>query len=239
MAATHWVDNDIGYEQWVASHPNGFVANMNNPPRARYFVIHRASHNLPDRSNPGSANPRTGNAYSKVTGDTIDELLVWAKTELPSLTLMGERNYCRSCQPTILGSVETTPTSDFTEYVRQSNCLLARGKVARPAGIQVPEKSQAVATSYLRDPKVRAWVLQRANNHCELCGVLAPFLTADDAYFLEIHHMIMLAEGGPDTPINAGALCPNCHRAAHYAHNRLELSDKLKAIVSAKEDLGA
>jgi len=33
---------------------------------------------------------------------------------------------------------------------------------------------------------------------------------------LEVHHKVPLAEGGDDTVENAIALCPNCHRHAHY-----------------------
>ncbi|WP_413817679.1 HNH endonuclease [Pseudomonas viridiflava] len=34
---------------------------------------------------------------------------------------------------------------------------------------------------------------------------------------MEVHHKIRLADGGLDTLENAVALCPNCHRATHYA----------------------
>jgi 5-methylcytosine-specific restriction protein A len=31
-----------------------------------------------------------------------------------------------------------------------------------------------------------------------------------------VHHRVRLADGGDDTTDNAVALCPNCHRKAHY-----------------------
>lgn len=34
--------------------------------------------------------------------------------------------------------------------------------------------------------------------------------------YLEVHHIIFLAQGGDDTVDNAEALCPNCHRRKHY-----------------------
>ncbi|MEC5166165.1 putative HNH restriction endonuclease [Flavobacterium sp. PL11] len=34
--------------------------------------------------------------------------------------------------------------------------------------------------------------------------------------YLEVHHKKPLAEDGDDTIENAFALCPNCHRHAHY-----------------------
>lgn len=48
---------------------------------------------------------------------------------------------------------------------------------------------------------------------------------------LEIHHVDRLADGGPDVPANAVALCPNCHREAHYGDRadaiRQELLDQV------------
>ena len=44
-------------------------------------------------------------------------------------------------------------------------------------------------------------------------------ITEDDLDFiddLEVHHTKPLAEGGEDTVNNAEALCPNCHKEAHY-----------------------
>lgn len=60
-------------------------------------------------------------------------------------------------------------------------------------------------------------VLLRANGHCEDCGEPAPFRRSkDQSPYLEVHHRIPLAENGDDTVENAVAICPNCHRKAHY-----------------------
>lgn len=62
-----------------------------------------------------------------------------------------------------------------------------------------------------------AEVLYRANGHCENCKSAAPFLRdLDNSPYLEVHHKKTLADGGDDTVENAIALCPNCHRKAHY-----------------------
>jgi hypothetical protein len=73
------------------------MANTNYRPSIRYFRIHRATHNLPDRSNPGSRNPRTGNKYSKVTADSIEELIEYARTL--GLKVLEDSNYCKTCTP--------------------------------------------------------------------------------------------------------------------------------------------
>ncbi|MEE7094460.1 HNH endonuclease, partial [Escherichia coli O10] len=38
----------------------------------------------------------------------------------------------------------------------------------------------------------------------------------DGTPFLEVHHIEWLSKGGEDSVENAIALCPNCHRQAHY-----------------------
>ena len=38
----------------------------------------------------------------------------------------------------------------------------------------------------------------------------------DGRAYLEVHHVKRLAEGGEDGPENTLALCPSCHREAHY-----------------------
>jgi 5-methylcytosine-specific restriction enzyme A len=70
---------------------------------------------------------------------------------------------------------------------------------------------------FIRNPDVVAAVLFRAGGYCEHCRQPAPFLRASDhSPYLEVHHKKPLAEGGEDTMDNAIALCPNCHREAHY-----------------------
>ncbi|SFB88291.1 HNH endonuclease [Marinospirillum celere] len=51
----------------------------------------------------------------------------------------------------------------------------------------------------------------------QACGTPAPFnRKSDGTPYLEVHHKTPLALGGEDTVENAIALCPNCHRKAHY-----------------------
>lgn len=81
----------------------------------------------------------------------------------------------------------------------------------------LPEKVQTVSQSFRRNPDVVVEVLSRAKGICESCGKPAPFLRARDGRpFLEIHHVVTLANGGTDTVENAIALCPNCHRKKHH-----------------------
>ena len=60
-------------------------------------------------------------------------------------------------------------------------------------------------------------VLGRADGSCERCKRSAPFTRKKDGTpYLEVHHIVQLANDGEDTVENALALCPNCHRELHY-----------------------
>jgi len=88
--------------------------------------------------------------------------------------------------------------------------------LAAPSGNAHPQPVAATTTSYPRDAKVKAWVLQQAAGVCELCHQPAPFSGPDGLPYLEVHHVRRLADEGPDRIDNAVAICPNCHRELHY-----------------------
>ena len=98
--------------------------------------------------------------------------------------------------------------------------LLKRGKVSYPTGAKIPQKETVTSTLYLRDPAVKAYVLQSAVGICQCCKTAAPFKTVSGTGNLEVHHIRPLAEGGSDTVQNTVAVCPNCHRALHWAEDK-------------------
>lgn len=98
-------------------------------------------------------------------------------------------------------------------------------------GNDSPKKIQMVSNYYERDLKVVTYVLNEANGVCECCGEPAPFERDNETPFLEVHHLKGLGKGGSDTPRNAVALCPNCHRELHYGKNRLEKMEAIYAKV--------
>lgn len=83
---------------------------------------------------------------------------------------------------------------------------------------KIPEKIQASeCTTFKRNPDVIAEVLENANGYCGYCKNYAPFIRrSDNTPYLEVHHIVHLAKGGEDSVENAVALCPNCHRKAHF-----------------------
>lgn len=82
---------------------------------------------------------------------------------------------------------------------------------------RIPKKLAVMVYVFDRNPDVVAEVLVRANGYCEQCKEPAPFnRKSDGSPYLEVHHRKPLADNGEDTVENAIALCPNCHRRAHY-----------------------
>jgi 5-methylcytosine-specific restriction enzyme A len=56
--------------------------------------------------------------------------------------------------------------------------------------------------------------------------------------YLEVHHVTRLADEGPDHPRNGIAICPNCHRKAHYANDsnavRRRMMQRVKILERAR-----
>lgn len=81
---------------------------------------------------------------------------------------------------------------------------------------QPPKKIEVRITRFGRSPYVVAERLTIAKGKCEKCKKPAPFLRAiDRTPYLEVHHVVTLANGGHDTVENTQALCPNCHSEIH------------------------
>ena len=72
-----------------------------------------------------------------------------------------------------------------------------------------------------------AWILKNSSGICESCNEPAPFTKHDGDFYLEVHHLRRLADGGSDTVTNAVAVCPNCHRALHYSDKKTLMVSKL------------
>ncbi|MBE7418296.1 MAG: HNH endonuclease [Ideonella sp.] len=109
--------------------------------------------------------------------------------------------------------------ADFEHAVTAASQLTSSSRAERLNLAPVlPRRIEVVTTVFVRNPDVVAEVLLQAKGHCQRCMQPAPFTRASDGTpYLEVHHRVPLAIGGEDTVANAIALCPNCHRAAHYA----------------------
>ena len=101
----------------------------------------------------------------------------------------------------------------------------------KPEGQKSPERVTRSVEQFQRDLRVKACVLEKANGKCELCGRIAPFVDDAGFPFLEVHHVVPLADRGEDTVSNAVALCPNCHRRCHHSADRKKAATQLSRAV--------
>jgi HNH endonuclease len=95
-----------------------------------------------------------------------------------------------------------------------------------PIGCEAPGRTPTNSSRYQRDDKVRSFVIEQAKGICEYCNELG-FLRPDGTHYLEAHHIIALADQGPDEVGNVIALCPSDHREAHYGKNAVAIENEM------------
>ncbi len=144
----------------------------------------------------------------------------------------------------IVASMERLEALTSEDIVPEADPVALEQKVRRnrlvplmkqPDGSKAPKKVSKNTEQYERDPRVKAWVLQNAHGKCQLCGNDAPFVDDAGLPFLEVHHVIPLADGGWDVVANAAALCPNCHRKCHYSSDRESATKHLTARLAVQD----
>jgi hypothetical protein len=119
-------------------------------------------------------------------------------------------------------------------FAKAESIALAYGRDLLAQDTAIPTRSQSsharMGPIYRRDPRVRDAALKLAGGNCERCGQQG-FLTASGERYLETHHVVGVAERGPDAIDNIVAICPNCHRQAHFAADRVQVErDFMEAI---------
>ncbi|QXW27104.1 HNH endonuclease [Acinetobacter johnsonii] len=119
------------------------------------------------------------------------------------------------------------PVDDYDILNERVNHIRRNKVVIKPQKNGIPKIVTVPVSRYVRDPKVIAWVLDRAQGKCEACGEPAPFITDKKFPFLEVHHILPLSKGGTDDIENVAAVCPNCHRRLHYSNDRKIYREKL------------
>lgn len=125
---------------------------------------------------------------------------------------------------------ESGPTLEVSE----SNLHNLRFKLLKESG--KPTKGMQSQKEYIRRSKeIVEYAKERALGICEYCKSKGPFLGSDYLPYLEVHHIFQLADDGPDLPSNVAALCPNCHKEAHFGLKKHEIKDKLIEIIMEKE----
>ena len=100
----------------------------------------------------------------------------------------------------------------------------------RSLGSDGAQKRSAWRSYYPRSKDVRVEVIKRSGGACERrsCGAGRPFQG-----FLDVHHILGAEKG--DRVWNCVALCPNCHREAHYAPDADAINTELLAFAAQFE----
>lgn len=123
-----------------------------------------------------------------------------------------------------ISKLEITQEENIQSSARRYNIMQLKIKADQSRG--EPGYRSAVTKVYQRNANIINYTLRRANGICELCKTPAPFKKKNGDPYLEIHHIIPLAKGGPDVIDNTVGLCPNCHRKMHS----VGLSDDIKKL---------
>jgi transposase-like protein len=122
-------------------------------------------------------------------------------------------------------------TQDLDSLYEQADQLRRLGMAsALPTGNDKPQRAEYITREFFRDPLVVAWVLENAAGVCEACGELG-YETDDGTRFLEVHHVVPLADGGSDVPSNAVAVCETCHGKLHRWKHRAIYQRRLYSMI--------
>jgi hypothetical protein len=105
----------------------------------------------------------------------------------------------------------------FQREVRQLSSLTdSQIKEKLPPPRHKPKRVALTTSAFIRSTHLVNYTLRRANGKCEACGK-TPFKRFQGGeVYLEVHHIVPLALGGYDGEENVMALCPECHRFAHF-----------------------
>jgi hypothetical protein len=127
----------------------------------------------------------------------------------------------------IVTVLDMMPTADRAELEKRVEVLLDIPNLAEPEGVEKPKtRTQNNVLSIERDTKVKAWVIQQAKGKCEYCQETG-FIKDNGKHYMEVHHLLPLAEQGSDTIRNTVAVCPNCHKKLHFAECREKIRTEL------------
>lgn len=151
----------------------------------------------------------------KLLGRSIEEVIRYTATLENSGRLLNDLIAYRSLDHRDIAALEEQFQKDIQNSITDDPQRRRARLASRDQSL--PRKVVVTKTVFIRDPDVVAEALLRASGKCEECASPAPFIRKADGHpYLEVHHKIPLAGGGRDTMDNVLALCPNCHRKAHY-----------------------
>jgi 5-methylcytosine-specific restriction protein A len=150
-------------------------------------------------------NPEKSSSVSRRMLDAVP----WAVTNYDHAT--GDCTITRGVAPVVV-------EDQFSDFVPETDA---------------PSRRTVTTDAIIRDALVRRRVRERAKGFCEYCSQVG-FRMSSGAAYIETHHIVSLASGGPDSESNVIALCPNDHRRAHHAADQEKLREQFLRIVKSK-----
>lgn len=135
----------------------------------------------------------------------------------------------------LLTPVEGTAWDAIPDGKVPASLAALRERTLAAAQSDFPEVRFSIAQYRQRCKLVKQYAMARAAGRCEACGNPPPFVNDAGNGFLEVHHILRLADDGLDALENVAAVCPNCHRRAHYSADRVAFQAKLLADICAIE----
>jgi len=143
------------------------------------------------------------------------------------LSVGDELLFARDNDDIFIYNLSKTTEYEFEENIHTQIDIDTLKDKARNINPRPQQVSQTIYT-YPRNNTLKNYVKRRSNYSCEMPGChYHGFYKDNEELYIEVHHIIPLSEGGEDSINNTVALCPNCHRALHYANNRQELREIL------------
>lgn len=86
---------------------------------------------------------------------------------------------------------------------------------------------------YERDPAIKEFAKLRSKCRCEMPDCDSEgFEKPNGDLYIEVHHIVPLAAEGGDIISNVAALCPNCHKKAHYSTMTKQIRKALLASIA-------
>lgn len=101
-----------------------------------------------------------------------------------------------------------------------------------------PEKREYLIETYARN---KGWVAEAKNQfgvYCMCFHCKNTFNKPDGSPYIEVHHIIPMAEGGEDGLWNLAVLCAHHHRMAHFADDKTRLGLQNDLLAETKARLG-
>lgn len=95
MVAQLFISDKL-YVDWLAEHPEGYVANLRSTWSPHYIVLHKANCRTisPAHYSPGAMTERN---YRKLGANDVDDILAWVKDNMAGANGFTKR--CGHCCP--------------------------------------------------------------------------------------------------------------------------------------------